>query len=418
MSGNPDGPAIVLQVTAGPQAGDELRFSDHQTCVVGRSGKAQIRLSDSRRFSRFHCRLEINPPRIVVIDLDSTNGTKVNGRRIQMASLLHGDVVTVGDTSFTVVVLAPEANPEHSDISETITMSPSIAKDNLNAEFHDEDLPEIPGYTIERKLGQGAMGAVFLAHRRSTGDSVAIKVIRPLPDADRVLLDRFRREASIVLRLQHKRIVKCLDFNVAEGNVPYLVMEYVEEIGIQQYLESLQLSERIRVSAGLIVRLLEGLEYAHSREIVHRDVKPKNILVYQVGRKLQLKLADFGLAKNYIDAGFSNCSASDEFCGTLAYMSPEQIMNCRYAKPACDIYAVGVCLYQLISGRLPYESEHTAKQLALILNQPPTCISEHVSTLSAGLQEIISKSLSRMPSDRFASATAMRQQLLPFARRR
>ena len=147
-------------------------------------------------------------------------------------------------------------------------------------------------------------------------------------------------------------------------------------------------------------------------------MKPTNLLAFRSGSRLQLKLADFGLAKNYIDAGFSNCSTNNEICGTLAFMSPEQIMNCRYAKPPCDIYAAGVCLYYLISDRLPYEADQTAAQMALILNQPPASITQYVSELPAELAEIISKALSREPSDRHRSAETLRRSLLPYTKRR
>jgi serine/threonine-protein kinase len=195
-------------------------------------------------------------------------------------------------------------------------------------------------------------------------------------------------------------------------------MEYIQTFNLQEYLDTLEFQERLRVSVGIIVRTLEGLQFAHAQEIVHRDVKPTNVLVYHTGRKLQVKLADFGLAKNYIDAGFSNCSASNEICGTLAYMPPEQIINCRYAKPPCDIYATGVCLYFLISNRLPYESTQTAAQISLILNKPPTPITEYMPELPSDLVDIISKALSREPGERYRSAEALRKVLLPFAIRR
>lgn len=424
MATPPEVPTIVLQITAGPQSGDKFRFTDHQTCIVGRSREAHIRLSNSRKFSRYHCRLEINPPNVVVIDLGSTNGTKVNGKRVESASLNDGDIVTVGDTAFTVIVTMPQTHGQRSDVPRTLEKHTQPTKLGLTDRFFSADdgcsrelFPEIPGFLIERELGQGAMGAVFLARRRSTNEKVAIKVMKPLVMASRKAVERFRREASIVLRLQHKRIVKCIDFNVTGGGLPFLVMEYIEEVKVREYLDTLELPERIRISAGIVVRVLEGLQYAHSQEIVHRDVKPTNVLAYRTGRKLRVKLADFGLAKNYVDAGFSDCSVSNEMCGTLAYMPPEQIIDCRYAKPTCHIYAAGVCLYHLISGRLPYEEAQTARQISLILNHTPTSITDRISPLPTGLAKIVGQSLSREPSDRFFSAEAMLKVLLPFTKR-
>lgn len=417
MTVSTPGSTIVLQVLAGPQAGQELRFTDHQTCIVGRSRKAHLQLSDSPQFSRFHCRLEVNPPHIAIIDLDSTNGTKVNGHRIKLASLVDGDVVTVGDTKFKVTIIRPITESSVAVVPQTILKTPGSAHDSVHEAFCAGDFANIPGFTLERELGHGSMGSVVLARRRATNEHVAVKIMLPLIMSDPKVVERFRREASIVLRLQHKRIVRCMDFNLTADNVPYLVMEYVNEIKLLEFLKPMSLLDRIRVASGVIVRVLEGLHYAHTQEIVHRDVKPTNLLAYMSGRKLRVKLADFGLAKNYVDAGFSNCSASNEISGTLAYMPPEQIMNCRYAKPPCDIYAAGVCLYYLISERLPYEATSAAAQISLILNSPPAPITDYISELPAGLAVILGRALSREPEDRYNSAEAMRQALLPFARR-
>jgi serine/threonine protein kinase len=416
-------PKVVLHVTEGPQSGERFEFTDHQTCIIGRSPEAQIRLSENRRFSRFHCRLEVKPPSAIVVDLRSTNGTRVNGQRVETASLHDGDIVTVGDTAFTVSIAIPKEAPQLSTEPSFDTRRLSPADPAIDTFFSADDTPasspppEIPGYVIERELGHGAMGAVYSARLRSTNELVAIKVMQPIVVTSRKAVEKFRREACIGLRLQHKRIVKFIDFNITEEGLPYLVMEYVEAFNVREYLNNLEFAERVRVAVSIVVRTLEGLQFAHSQKIVHRDVKPTNILIYRSGRKLQVKLADFGLAKNYINAGFSNCSDSDEICGTLAYMPPEQIVNCRYAKPTCDIYAAGVCLYQLISNRLPYEATQMALQISLILNQPPKPITDYVPELPRDLVGILTKALSREPENRYRSAEAFRKALVPFSRR-
>lgn len=401
--------SVILQVTHGPMKGHVLKFNDHQTCIVGRSKKAHLRLSSNPEFSRFHCRLEIKPPHIVVADLGSTNGTKVNGQRVQSATLQDGDQVFVGDTQFSVLIEKPE--PVVQPNEQTLIL-PAQHESAL-----DLSHPRIPGHAIERQIGHGGMGSVYLAKRIATGEKVAIKIICPVVATDARAVDKFRREAAIILRLQHKRIVKSIDFRINEDHLPYLVMEYIDQIDLLEFLDSSNLKDRCRIAAGLICRVLEGLQYAHDKEIVHRDVKPSNLLVYRSGKKLQVKLADFGLAKNFIDAGFSDCSESDEICGTLAYMSPEQIIDCRYAKPTCDIYAAGVCLYKMISGHLPYEAQMISEQISSILNQPPTPIEQHVSPVPAGMIKVLERALARSPSKRYSTAESMRQELLPFTKR-
>ena len=106
-------PKVVLHVTAGPQSGEVFEFTDHQTCIIGRSREAHIRLSENLQFSRFHCRLEVKPPSAIVVDLRSTNGTRVNGKRVETASLNDGDVVKVGDTAFAVSIAIPKKADRH-----------------------------------------------------------------------------------------------------------------------------------------------------------------------------------------------------------------------------------------------------------------------------------------------------------------
>lgn len=406
---------VILRITHGPTAGLELRFFDHQTCIVGRSRSAHLRLSPNPEFSRFHCRLELNPPEVVIVDLGSTNGTKVNGKRTETAALKSGDEVTVGDVMFRVTILCP-SHPSN-ELSPTIIGPRQSSHSVDQSDSIDEPLPEIPGYVIERQIGQGSMGSVYLARRISTNTAVAVKVVRPLVAKDQKALDRFQREASIVLRLQHKRIVKSLDFRLTDQGLPYLVMEYINEVKPEDFLPDVSLIERCRMVAGIVARALEGLQYAHDMEIVHRDLKPSNLLFFREGRKLQVKLADFGIAKNFVDAGFSNCSTSNEICGTLAYMPPEQIVDCRYAKPSCDIYAAGVCLYKLISDRVPFEADQVAQQISLILNTSPIPIRNYVADVPTSLVTIIDRALARDASKRFPSAEAMRQALLPLTKR-
>ena len=255
------------------------------------------------------------------------------------------------------------------------------------------------------------MGSVYLATRLANDQPVAIKVIQPEVMSDAGNVERFRREASIVLRLQHKRIVRAYDFVLTEDRFPALVMEYVATTPLRRLLENKSPAHRCRLAADIMIRALEGLQYAHEQEIVHRDLKPGNLLIGRENKKLTVKLSDFGLAKNYIDAGFTDCTSSNQTCGTLAYMPPEQIIDCRRAKPSCDLYAAGVCLYNMISDHLPYEGRQLAEQISLILNKPPTPLVQYVPEVSPGLVSIVETALSRDPEQRFASAKEMRKAL-------
>jgi serine/threonine-protein kinase len=147
---------------------------------------------------------------------------------------------------------------------------------------------------------------------------------------------------------------------------------------------------------------------------VHRDVKPSNILSYKEGGRLHTKLADFGLAKNFQDAGLSSLSRENEIRGTLGYMPPEQIINCRYAKPPCDLYAAGACLYFFLSGTLPVAEVEGKKSIALILNRPAVPLAQRAPDVPEALARTVDRALAREPEDRFSTAEHMRLALLPF----
>lgn len=396
---------VIVKVAEGPLSGQELQFQDHQTLTIGRATQNGLVLPDDQRISRFHCQLQINPPTCSIFDLDSRNGTYVNGLRIKQSELTDGCEVTLGESKLLIKI----SSAPRQDV---LDQHETVLHENIRPVLPDPNvLPEVSGYEIEELIGQGGMGAVYAARRLSNAARVAIKVIRPRMITEREAVIRFCREAAIILRLQHKRIVRGLDFQLTNTNLPVLITEFIDEIPLRTLLEAQPVRQRMEIALGVIVRVLEALQYAHDMEIVHRDLKPSNILAFKAGTKLQVKLADFGLAKNYVDAGFTDCSTSKHVAGSLPYMPPEQIIDCRRAKPSSDIYAAGVCLYQLISNRLPYEADSVASQIALVLNDQPTPITQHVPDVPADLQELIAKAMARDPAERFRTAEEMKERI-------
>jgi serine/threonine-protein kinase len=165
-----------------------------------------------------------------------------------------------------------------------------------------------------------------------------------------------------------------------------------------------------------MVQILSALEYAHARSLVHRDVKPGNILISKKDDKLVAKLADFGLAKQYTTAGMSQVTREGDVLGSLPFMSPDQFLNSREARPTCDIYSAGATLYWMLTGREPIPLEgHPCKFLA-ILESPPTPIREVNPAIPEGLANIVHRALEKTAEARFASAAEMRQQLRAFMR--
>jgi len=214
------------------------------------------------------------------------------------------------------------------------------------------ELPEFCGpYKIEKRIGEGGMAIVFLARHGKTGQRVAVKLIRA-SNAPQKLVQLFAREASVLLRLKHPRIVRAIEFGFQDQQ-PFLALEWLPVIDLLGLIDPLPPTQKIRTSCWVVSRILQGLDFAHREGFVHRDVKPSNILAYRDRHRLQVKLGDFGLAKCFQDAGLTAMTDDYSLRGTLAYMSPEQMRDSRSVGPKSDIFSAGACLYRMVTGRHP-----------------------------------------------------------------
>jgi serine/threonine-protein kinase len=415
---------VVLEVAKGPHAGLKFEFDRHDTFLVGRSAEAHLSLSKDPHFSRNHFRVEVSPPRCYLVDLGSNNGTFVNGRKVLETFLADGDVISGGRTEIRVRVTDQPVKAGNGE--ETVlypddatpvpmpaaVLSPAAAAPVLSTPLR----PQIAGYEIVSELGRGSMGVVYRANQKATGAAVALKLILPVHVTSPERLQLFVREASILSKLSHPYIIRFLEMGMVADQF-FVVTEYVESILVQQILKNEPLPSRIRICCGIACRVLDALKYAHARGLVHRDIKPANILLSRQGRKLRTKLADFGLAKNYEDAGFSDMTTDSEARGSPAYMSPEQIVSSRYAKPSCDLYSLGVTIYQYLSGKLPFEASRGASILRAILEDPPPPLRQFAPEIPPELAAVVERTLAKEPADRFASAEEMYDALFPFSQR-
>jgi serine/threonine protein kinase len=270
------------------------------------------------------------------------------------------------------------------------------------------------GYEFIRKLGQGGMGVVYLARQQSTGLECAVKLVLPESSANERVMRLFLREVSVLSRLNHPRIVRFHEIGMAAGQF-YFAMEYVPTIDFQGYLGTLPATQRVGPCCEVLCQVLEGLEYAHAQGLVHRDVKPANILVSGGATNAQAKLADFGLAKQYENAGLSGMTSEGRMLGTYAFMAPEQLNDARTARPAVDVYAAGASLYQLLAGDYPHAFGPGRDPMLVVLEAEIVPLTTRCPGLPEGLVAAIHRALARNPNDRFASAGALRDALLPYA---
>jgi serine/threonine protein kinase len=216
--------------------------------------------------------------------------------------------------------------------------------DHLN-----EHMQAVGNYELVEKIAEGGMGTVYRGRHRVTGERVAVKVVPKHMLTNPVVLKRFEQEYNVARQIDHPNIVKALDFG-REGDTHYLVMEFVEGESLGQKIERdgrMSEEEAIRI----ITQVAHGLQKAHKQGLIHRDVKPDNILITSDG---QAKLTDLGLVKE-LEADL-NLTRTGRGLGTPHFMSPEQFRNAKKADARCDVYSLGATLYMMMTGELPFKS--------------------------------------------------------------
>ena len=254
-------------------------------------------------------------------------------------------------------------------------------------------------YRIQSTLGTGGMAVVYKAEDAILGRCVALKTLHRRYAEEPSFRSRFKQEARVMASLDHENIVKVYDI-CQEGEVPFIVAEYVEGQDVGSVLKGTpegRLGERF--TRGVVGQLLEALEYAHRRGVVHRDVKPSNILITREGA---VKVADFGIARLVEE---KEAGRPGEIIGSARYMSPEQLRG-EETTPRSDLYSVGILLYHCLTGRPPFsgDTKSVARQQIHKAPTPPRMLNRAISPV---IEAVIMKALAKNPEDRYPSASAM-----------
>jgi eukaryotic-like serine/threonine-protein kinase len=266
-------------------------------------------------------------------------------------------------------------------------------------------------YALDELIGRGGMGEVFGAHNLATGRRIAIKRLpvekEGTPDEWRA---RFVQEARAISRLEHTNVVQVLDVDFDQDFL-YLVMERLEGESLRDRLERTgPLSPAASIE--ILLPILDALEYAHGEKIVHRDLKPENIYLATVrGAGFVPKIIDFGVAKVGGDLALA-LTKTGEVLGTPHYIAPEQIESSRRATPAADVYAMGVILYECLSGELPFDAPSYTALIQAIMTKDPEPLSRRRPDLDPIWDAIVERATERRPEARFSSARAMADELL------
>jgi serine/threonine-protein kinase len=467
---------VVLTVIKSVNAaivGKEIVFDGYGMFTIGRPAsdgrnrKLDGRIPGDPYMSRGHMQITVSPSVVLLHDI-STHGTAVNGERVratsfngQMAKLTNlkdGDIIVGGKTRFRARIESrPELPQEVSPTGQGTVDSDDpwktkicgrvgacrevkclvcreVATDSLLNDLTDTGLTAyvcqsclakqrnspcpIPNYEKLAMLGTGSLGVVLKARRLSDGKIVALKVLAPEMCAIPELAKTFLRQMRLCAKLSHPKLVPIVQMGQA-GNQLWLATEYVDGIDARRLRQQLKGKLPLADAIDIACQTLEGLSYAHGKSLVHRDVKPSNILVAGQPGGYDARLADFGLIKNINEAGMSQDTFTGEgvIRGTVPFMSREQVEDCRFVQPQGDIYGAAASLYWQLTGEFVRDFEVRDKHgeiknpYAIILDDPIVPLRKRDPSIPASVARVVEKALADDPEDRFEKATQMADAL-------
>src|SRR5215213_10675846 len=254
-------------------------------------------------------------------------------------------------------------------------------------------------YDVVRPLGSGGMGEVYLARDRVLGRDVALKVLRMQYAGDDEFAERFKREAMSAASLSHPNIVQVYDRGETADGISYIAMEYVSGGTLREQIEERGPFEARRAAA-VAAQIADALEAAHERGVIHRDIKPQNVLVTSSGH---LKVTDFGIARA---ASAVTSSASGAVFGTAGYISPEQAMG-EPVGPASDLYSLGVVLYEMLTGELPFTADNSIAVCMKHVTEPLRPPRSLNPAIPEEINALVVRLLAKDPADRYHSAAEL-----------
>jgi serine/threonine protein kinase len=399
-----------LQVVAGPDKGRAFSLGETASLLLGRGKQAAARLTDPH-VSRTHCAIEVRGPRLVLTDLESHSGTYVNGERVTEIELHPGDVIKVGATQLRVED-DQAAGPSVRVAANRATAPPAV----LPAErLHELKGATLSHYVVGEMIGRGQSGLLFRAHDFKHERRVAFKVLWPQFAQDDEAVQRFIRAMKTALPLRHPNLVSVYGAG-RTGTYCWIAMEYVEGESLAQVLARLGPGNVLDWQKALCIAVYvaRALEYAHSRQIVHRNVTPQNVLV---GPRPELtKLGDLMLAKAREGKLAKQITGAGELLGDLRYLSPEQTLGSGPIDDRSDLYSLGALTYALLTGRPPCEGANLVETITKIRQVEPIRPTTYQPAVPDQFEAVVLRMLAKRPEKRFAETRLLLQDLERIAR--
>lgn len=438
------GVKVTLRVAEGPLAGREFNYEQHDVLLMGRDSACHISLPDDPFVSRHHFAIEINPPRVSLRDLNSLNGTTVNGVRFggrlyqgatgagvanEPIMLVDGDRIQVGKTALMLTIVQPPVvlvklrcamcGKETSAPDPGLSGADYLCDGCSDAAALDPDallktavvkgarvqgnLGGLAGYRVTQRLGEGGMSSVHLATSMSDGQKVVLKLLHSRLAAQKQNRQTFLREMFVMNSLRHENIVRCMDYGSA-GNTFFFVAEYCNSGSLAGY--ALRHYGKAPWAGAMphFLQMLSGLAHAHRENVIHRDLKPDNIFLHEHEGRVSAKIGDFGLAKIYTLAGMTQLTQPKEFAGSYLFMAKDQLTDFKYTKPAADVWSVAATMYNVLTGQYPREMPYDRDPIDLIMEDKIRPIEQWGVDLPPKLVAVINKGLSSDPARRYADA--------------
>ncbi len=448
---------IILTIIEGELMGQEFIFEDRNTSVIGRAKDCYPHIPDNdthRIISRYHCLLDINPPDIRVRDLGSKNGTYVNGQKISKPTVTQteegdplynfpeqdlqaGDEVKLGKNIFRVYVEVIREEDETLNVGGGGFYPPTLSAHKPNmldlanrliqqANTGQKNLQAIRDHQIVKLLGKGRYGEVYLTVNQHTGAEVALKIMLPEVLANQRAIGRFEFDIENAKALQHQHIVKLLDYGYWYGTF-FFTTEYCAGGSIIDLMAQKGGKLSIPEAVGIILPVLDGLEYAHNAEIpyvknangsfsqgkglVHRNLRPSNILISHIDQQQVVKIANYGLTKSFDLAGLSGQTMSGLKVEIPDFIPRQQIINFQYAKPEVDVWAAAAIFYFMLTGCLPREFKAGEDPFLNVLQNRAVPIHQRDPAIPTQLAKLMDLALIDSPEIRFKNARDFKRSL-------
>ncbi|WP_404304397.1 protein kinase domain-containing protein [Neorhodopirellula lusitana] len=320
-------------------------------------------------------------------------------------------------------IIAPPAMPIGSGSTSETTFGIQSGNDSATPL-----LSQLGRFQLENKIGEGGMGTVYRAIDSANGETVAIKVLRNHGKNIAQSIRRFRKEARLLADVQNDHVTKLIEVGEDNGQ-HFLAMEFIEGVDLKGWLAgraALPENDALRLTADLARALVD----AHAREVIHRDIKPENVLlklnddararqVPMVERPVEdftVKLTDFGIARHVNQSESMEMTRAGSVMGTPKYMSPEQCKSTDTIGPAADVYSLGITLYEMLAGKVPFNSDDFMKLAAMHCFETPPSVQKRNATVTDGAAKIVTRALAKKPADRFGDAGQMLSEILKLLR--